>query len=188
MSNVRISSQPPADWAAACAKEDLLFHTGDWIDLLESAFNVQTQYVWDEATACGGAVSSFAAGPFKLGYLGFPYGGLVGGAGLADATLQNWRTQNTKLLPVAIRIPVSAFPELVDLELPFESTPETAIVDLPSWTLAATSGNHRRDIKKAMRSDLEICDAVDRKDGTRIFEIYRDTVKRHRGGLRYTQS
>jgi hypothetical protein len=188
MSSVTISSEPPTDWAAACAEEGLLFHSGDWISLLDSAFNVRTQYIWDEATACGGAVSSFAAGPFKLGYLGFPYGGLVGGAGLNDEILQSWREQLSGLLPMAIRIPASAFAESVDLKLPFESTPETAIVDLPSWTLAATSGNHRRDIKKAIRSGLEILDADLADDGVEIFKIYHDTVKRHRGGLRYNET
>jgi lipid II:glycine glycyltransferase (peptidoglycan interpeptide bridge formation enzyme) len=87
-----------------------------------------------------------------------------------------------------MRIPVSAFAEPVDLNVPYESTPETAIVDLPSWTIERTSGNHRRDIKKALRSDLEIRDAEQAKDGVEIFNIYHDTVKRHRGGLRYNES
>lgn len=188
MSSVTTSSKPPADWAALCAREKLLFHSSDWIDLLESAFNVQTQYVWDDAAECGGAVSSFSAGPFKLGYLGFPYGGLVGGTDLNEEILTSWRVQNRGPLPVAIRIPTSAFAESVDLSLPYEPTQETAIVDLPSWTLAATSGNHRRDIKKAMRSDLEISDANEARDSVGIFKLYHDTVKRHRGGLRYNET
>jgi len=188
MSSVTISTQVPADWAALCARDGLLFHGSDWTDLLESAFNVQTQYIWDEAAGCGGAVSSFSAGPFKLGYLGFPYGGLVGGIGLNEDILQSWRVQLCGQLPVAIRLPTSAFAGPVDLRLPYEPTQETAIVDLPSWTLAATSGNHRRDIKKAMRSDLEISDANESRDSVELFKLYHDTVKRHRGGLRYNET
>ncbi|MCH8059865.1 MAG: hypothetical protein IIA11_05325, partial [Proteobacteria bacterium] len=159
MNGIAVSKQAPADWAAMCAAENLLFHSIGWNQLLEASFDVQTQYIWDEATGCGGAVTAFSAGPFQLGYLGFPYGGVVGGVRLSDAMLRSWQAQRSALLPMAMRIPVSAFAEPVDLQVPYVRTAETAIVDLPSWTIDMTSGNHRRDIKKSMRSDLEIGDA-----------------------------
>ena len=187
MSGVSISTTPPPDWPTICATDDLLFHSADWLNLLESSLNVQSQYIWDDAAQCGAAISSFSAGPFRLGYLGFPFGGVVGNSQITDDTLRNWRDHRSDLLPLAIRIPISAFGESADLDLAFESTPETAIVDLPSWTLDVTSGNHRRDVKKAMRSDLEIVDADDAADGADVFKIYSDTVRRQRGAIRYSE-
>ena len=186
MSGVSISSTPPAGWSTLCESEKLLFHTNAWLELLESSLNAQTQYFWDDGTQCGGAVSSFSAGPFRLGYLGFPIGGVVGNGRITEELLRGWQDHRSDWLPMAIRVPMSAFGESVDLDLAFESTPETAIVDLPSWTLDVTSGNHRRDVKKAMRSDLEISDASGAADGAEIFGIYSDTVKRQRGALRYS--
>ncbi len=188
MSGVSVSSTPPAGWSEKCATEMLLFHSADWLELLESSFDVQTQYIWDDRAQCGGAVSSFSVGPFRLGYLGFPFGGVVGNARITDEFLRCWREHRSELLPMAIRIPISAFGESTNLDLAYASTPETAIVDLPSWTLDVTSGNHRRDVKKAMRSDLELVDAGGAADGVEIFRIYSDTVKRQRGVLRYSEA
>ena len=188
MSGVTIDSRPPADWQTICERGNLLFHSADWHNLLKSSFNAQTQYIWDDDTQCGGAVSSFAAGPFRLGYLGFPFGGLVGATRITDGILRCWQDHRSDMLPIAIRLPMSAFAEPVDLDLAYASTPETAIVDLPSWTLEVTSGNHRRDVRKAIRSDLEIADAGDTADGVEVFRIYSDTVKRQRGAVRYNEA
>lgn len=188
MNAISISNEPPAHWPSLCNEHKLVFHSAEWTGLLASCFGTRTQYVWDEAAQSGAAVSSFAAGPFRLGFLGFPYGGMVGGGRLEDALLQRCRQRKSELLPVAIRVPVSAFGKPAELSFPYDATPETAIVDLPSWSLDVTSGNHRRDVKKALRSDLVLMDAERVDDGTAIFEIYRDTVQRHRGGLRYNEA
>ena len=188
MSGISISNMPPADWPTMCATDKLLFHSTDWLNLLESSFNVHTQYVWDVGAQCGGAVSSFSVGPFRLGYLGFPFGGVIGNTRITDEILRCWQEHRSDLLPMAIRVPISAFGESVDLNLAHESTPETAIVDLPSWTLDVTSGNHRRDVKKAIRSGLEVADASGAADGCEVFRIYSDTVKRRRGALRYNEA
>ena len=188
MSGLSISSTPPADWLTLCETDKLLFHSAAWLELLESSFNVQTQYIWDDSAQCGGAVSSFAVGPFRLGYLGFPFGGVAGNTAVSGEMLRGWREYRSDILPMAIRVPISAFGESADLNLAYESTPETAIVNLSSWTLDVTSGNHRRDVKKAMRSDLEVADASGAADGIEIFRMYSDTVKRHRGALRYNET
>ena len=185
MTDLAISSTLAPDMAAAWARDKLLFHGEAWTALLESSFNARTQYIWDDTTACGGAVTSFPAGPFRLGFLGFPIGGLVGGDAPDAALIDRWQAQRSELLPVAVRIPVSGFVRAEPLAYPYESTPETAIVDLPSWTLAETSGNHRRDVNKALRSELEVVDARHEDQGDELFGIYADTLKRHSGGLRY---
>ena len=187
MTRVSVSSRPPDDWSEVCGRSELLFQGAEWAELLESSFGAQTQYLWDEDASYGAAISSFKAGPFRLGYLGFPCGGLVG-SGIFDASIVgDWHALRAQLLPMAIRIPVSAFTGASTLPLPYVSNPETAIPDLQSWTLDATSGNHRRDIKKAIRSDLQVADASRAADASAVYQIYRDTLRRHRGGQRYNE-
>jgi len=189
MSGVNISSEAPANWADLCANGDLLFHSPEWLALLEASFNVRTQYIRNQTERCGAAISSFRAGPFRLGYLGFPYGGIAGNAVPGDTLLQDLRGLRSRELPVAIRVPVSAFAESsVDLDSTYAPTPETAITDLPSWELGAASENHRRDVKKAIRSGLQSADARGPADAAEIFEIYQDTVTRHDGWLRYNKA
>ncbi len=180
-----VSSTPPAEWSAQCARCHLLFHSSDWIKLLEASFDVKTDYLWDEDTGCGAALSSFKAGPFRIGYLGFPAGGLVGGIGPDAPTIEHWRSRGGEMSPVAIRIPVSGFVDVGEFELAYEATPETAIVDLPSWSLDNVSGNHRRDVQKGHRSKLEVMDASSDEDAAAVFAIYKETLKRRRGTMRY---
>ena len=174
MSGITVSDTPPAEWSAVCTAGNFLFHSPDWLELLESSFNVRTQYIWDEEAQCGGAVSSFSAGPFQLGYLGFPFGGVVGNARVTAEILRRWQSRRSDLLPLAIRIPMSAFENSADLDLAYVSTPETAITDLPSWTLERASENHRRNVRKAMRSELEVTDASTAADGAETFKLYSD--------------
>ena len=188
MSGVILQATPPADWAARCASREFVFHSSQWTGLLEASFNVKTHYVLDAAGQCGAAVSSFPAGPFRIGYWGFPFGGSVGGAPLVQTHFDELRASGSDLLPTAIRIPVSAFDNPVDLAFNCVRTPETAIADLSTWTLDLASENHRRDIKKAIKSGLTSEDASRTEDGATIYGIYQDTVKRHRGGLRYNKS
>jgi hypothetical protein len=188
MSKLVTSIAPPAQWEDMCARDHLIFHSNDWAGLLEASFDVRTTYVWDETDTCGAMLSSFAAGPFRLAYLGFPVGGVVGPRSLAASLLSRLQSLRDDLNDVAIRIPVSPFAGSVVLELPFEATPESAITDLASWSLDSVSGNHRRDIQKAMRSELDIVAASGDRDAEAVFAIYQDTVKRNRGAIRYNQS
>jgi hypothetical protein len=179
---------PPEQWNSHCAAHNALFHSQAWQNLLEQAFGCHTLYGWCPESNTGAAITGFKAGPFRIGYLGFPVGGLIGPASLDRDLLQNWKTSRFPVTLHCLRIPVSAFDSPVDLQLPFQQNPETAITNLQQWDLASTSKKLRRDVKKAMRSDLIVKETSDPVVGRKLFAMYEDTVRRRSGSLRYNES
>jgi len=176
----------PTAWSEVCGRNDSLFHSEEWLALLEQSFSCKTLYFLNDDLRRGAAITQFRAGPFRVGYLGFPVGGMVGNAAPGEDFLDAMRQAPVHQKPVAVRIPVSGFVGGVDLDLPYDATAETAIVDLQSWTLASIPKNRRRDVNKSLRSGLELVDASDPADAERIYELYRETLERKDGSLRYT--
>jgi predicted N-acyltransferase len=187
MSTFSFRLNPPKLWDAHCSTHNALFHSCAWQALLEQSFGCQSVYGWNPGTSTGMTISNFRVGPFSIGYLGFPVGGLIGTDILNRSMAMRWREARLPYMPHCLRIPMSAFGNHVDLKLPCSSNPETAIVDLQGWDLSSVSKKLRRDIKKARRSDLMISDVTDITEGSVLYRIYHDTVKRHSGALRYNE-
>ena len=185
MSNWAATPTVPPAWSEVCDQSDSLFHSESWLALLERSFGCRSLYLLDEEQRHGAAISQFRAGPFRIGYLGFPIGGTVGDVDPGVDIPEILRQVPVELMPVAIRIPASGFGMPVDLGLQFEATNETAIVDLQAWSLERASKNRKRDVKRSLHSDLEMVDANDPADADRIYELYRKTLERHDGSLRY---
>jgi hypothetical protein len=181
---IATATDPPA-WADVCEQSDALFHTKEWLALLERSFSGKSLYFLNEERRHGAAITQFRAGPFRVGYLGFPVGGMVGSEASAREFLEHLRNAKIDNMPVAIRIPVSGFGEPVDLGLPYDATAETAIVDLQSWSLDRVTKNRRRDVNRSLRSGLDLVDASDPADAAQIYELYRKTLERNDGSLRY---
>lgn len=187
MSEFILSDDPPDDFETACRADDRLFHSPDWQGLLEQSFGARSIYAWDDNAGCGAAVTVFRAGPFQVGYIGFPVGGAVGGPGDLAALVRTWRDQTAVPVPVCVRIPISSSSDQAHPDLPCVETPETAILDLPSWSLGSTSSNIRRDLKKAEGAGLEVSDVVDVAAAARMFGLYQATIDRQRGSMRYSR-
>ncbi len=183
MTDIVATTAPPAAWSSQCEQEHLFFASDEWHGLLSQAFGASTSYLWDEAERGGVAVTLFPAGPFRVGYLGFPTGDVVGAGRLEHFVRRGIDLGRDK--PVALRVPVSGFGPPADLQLPWVANPETAIDDLSDWSLDAASVNHRRDVRKASRSGVAVMDAADEAHAAAIYDIYRATLQRHGGGLRY---
>lgn len=188
MSGVAFSRHPPPKWDAACLRAGALFHTRGWQSLLERSFGCRSQYAWSEAIQTGAALTQFRAGPFRLGYLGFPVGGVIGPGSIDSASLSSWLHQVGPERPTCIRLAVSAFAKQIDLPLDYESNPETAIRNLREWDLSQVSENRRRGVKKAKRLGLSIAAPTDEDCGKSLFRIYRETVRSHGGALRYNEA
>lgn len=185
MSTYSFNKDFPPQWDAFCQSNDALFHSREWQALLENSFGCQSLYAWNTEAESGAAISLFKAGPFKIGYLGFPVGGMIGSSRFDTESLLAWRTATDSELPTCIRIAASAFEDPVDLPLPYESNPETAIRDLKSWSLPSVSENRRRGVKKAKRLQLTTDSPTDASEGRTLYRIYSETVKNHGGALRY---
>lgn len=183
MTGFSYTTSAPDEWTRLSLESGALFGTGEWQGLLERSFGCRTIYACSKDN--GFAITVFRAGPFKIGYLGFPVGGDIGGNSsesmLADI-LANARLPD---MPVCIRMPVSAFSQEARLDLPYQSNPETVIENLQDWRIESVSKNLRRDIRKAGRSGLVVSEATDALVGDELFNMYFQTVKRHGGAVRY---
>ena len=186
MSDYDYSLDAPRDWHQRCDESNALFDSQTWQDLLARSFGCRTIYVWGDDV--GAAFSIFSAGPFKLGYLGFPVGACLGDSLRIPALLDDIAGSSFRHKPVCIRIPSSAWAEPLKLDLPAVSNPETAIVDLPNWNLAAVSQNIRRNIRKSQKIGLVVDEYSNAGTGNELFEMYSATIRRHRGSLRYNAS
>ena len=183
MGEFRFSLQAPSGWEAACRDESAVFGCPSWQTMLESSFGCHSLFAWNGAD--GAAITTFKAGPFSVGYLGFPAGRLIGDPAALTSLIDELALARAVAKLTCLRIPVSAFGPDPGIDCPSLGNPETAIADLQSWDLMGVSKNLRRDIRKAERSGLDIKRSSDGSLGPSLFAIYERTVKHRGGSLRY---
>lgn len=178
-------TEPPLQWTAVCESRRSLFHTPAWQNVLTQSFKAKPLFALNKATQEACALTIFPAGPFRIGYLGFPAGGLAGG----QPVTQSFITQlTTGSLPVSVhllRVVMSPFGESINLNYPYAETWETIIPDLTVWQEDTLPSRVRRDVRKAHKSAVHIQDA-DMRAASFISGLYQETVKRHGGTIRYT--
>ncbi len=184
MTDFLLSKTRPDNWERLCGESGALFGSGVWQELLERSFKSRTIYASNDVE--GFAISVFRGGPFNIGYLGFPVGGGVGRTSGEMNYVDLLKAVKFHDMPICVRIPVSAFKQGSQLDLPCQRNPETVIENLQDWNLGLVSKNLRRDIKKAERTELVIDAAKDPVIGDSLFDIYSQTVKRHGGSIRYS--
>lgn len=184
MNRFGFHSEPPDGWEARCESSGAVFGCREWQRLLEASFGCRSIYAWNGQD--GAAISVFKAGPFAVGYLGFPAGSFVGDSRTQAEMLAELGAGNSVGL-TCLRVPVSPFVADLALRAPYVTNPETAIADLQSWDLMAVSKNLRRDIRKAERSGLKVELSTDEAIGTDLFGMYENAVKHHGGSLRYNR-
>ena len=89
MSDWVASTAAPPGWSELCVQGEALFHSEKWLTLLERSFPCSQLYFIDEEQWQGAAITQFRAGPFRIGYLGFPVGGLVGNGQVDSVFLES---------------------------------------------------------------------------------------------------
>ena len=179
-------ASPPEDWSSICAKNNDLFNTVEWQEVLSKGFGSRPLYGCDPNNGTKLTITVFKAGPFRIGYLGFPVGGCLEGSGFGIDVANEFTSPRYPTTIHAIRFPVGAFIRAKEFDVPLVTDlPETAILDLQAWEPEKVK-KLRRDINKAMRSRLFLKDAIDLKDGDSIFDLYRETVHANKGGMRYS--
>lgn len=176
---------PPQQWDELCKRHGDLFNTAEWHKVLVSGFGSRIIYCWDETTTSGVSITVFKAGPFRIGYLGFPVGGVLASSISLDIIDVLKRSKFPGKLHM-IRIPVSPLDSGTNLPLGFNMTSETAIEKLQEWNPEGIE-KIRRVINKKKSSPLQISDVTDSMQGGGIFRLYRDTIDRHHGSMRYTE-
>lgn len=177
----------PPWWMDICRQENNLFYSSEWLNLLQDSFGTQTVYVWDKQSLMGFAISVFRAGPFRIGYAGFPVGGGLNGFDFTADTIEILQHHKQSLKIDILKIPASSFSSDTELFLPSEKTYETAIEVLPDWSLSQISRSVRRNIKDARRMGVQIVDASTPEHSLAIYNLYYKTLQRHGGALRYSK-
>jgi len=184
MNSFIFSFEPPPHWERFCASHRALFHSPSWQKLIDTTLGSTSIYGWSENGEFGLAINIFRAGIFRVGYLGFPAGGLVGDHRLSQETASRLAQADFPTALHCLRIPTSAFDTTLTLDLPHAGAPETAIIDLQKWRLENHS-DIRRDINKVNRAGLEIVGNPDAVLADAAYRLYRETVGRNKGNLRY---
>lgn len=187
MSQFILTEKPPKHWSELCSHYSDLFNSAEWQDLLSQGFGNKTLYGWDEKSSTGMTITVFRAGPFRIGYLGFPVGGIVAnGAPNPDIVSSLMKIHFPTTLH-CLRIPVSAFATDINLQLSAKLMPETAIERLQEWC-PDVNKKLRQDLNRAKRSPLQLIDAYDdTSHSSIIFGLYKEMVARHGGIMRYSK-
>lgn len=184
MTRYRILAAPPDGWTERCVEQGALFGSTDWQRLLEKSFGARTLYAWDGNG--GAALTIFVAGPFRVGYLGFPAGACVGIEARHADIVSDLQVAKLPIRLTCLRVPVSPFDGPGMQGFKSSTTPETAIADLAKWEFSGIAQKVRR-IRKAERAGVEVVRAADAATASRVFELYAGAVKRQGGSLRYNE-
>lgn len=177
------SNSPPLGWKNTCAVSGNLFQHPEWQNVLHRGFDSETYYVWNLVEQLSFTITVFKAGPFRVGYMGFPVAGTLRGS----ATHSDLAQLRASGFPIdLLRIPSTAFSPSFEAKYRSIASPETAIVNLSAWNVENIP-KLRRDLKKAQRGLFTVADLSEPDPGTLMFDLYRNTVVSKGGKLRYTQ-
>ena len=183
---MKFYNQPPNFWDNFCLEHKSFFHHSDWHSILKKGFDTETVYVWDESRKNGFSISIFKKAIFKIGYIGFPVGGTITG----EAFDEDLVSSIYKIIPQGrvhiLRIPSGNFHPCSLSTQNINSCPETYIQNLDNWSQNNLSKHCRRDIKKSIRENAKIELLTDPDQGIYIYNLYKNTIKRNDGALRYT--
>lgn len=187
MNGFIFTKEPPQHWNGRCVQSGDLFNGARWQSVLGKGFGATTFYGWNEERLTGLTITVFKAGPFRVGYLAFPAGGTVGKGTLDEQIIADLKRSDFPGKIHLIRIPTSFLEDNRVIDLPYELTMETVIEDLQRWRYEGLSHNLKKSIRRAKSSPLAIVDAYELSQGQIIYRLYRETVLRHGGNLRYTE-
>lgn len=179
-------NEPPGQWDELCRSRNDIFNSPEWHDFLSKGLGSRTIYGWHKASSTGISITVFSAGPFKIGYVGFPTGCIFGNK-LNNNIVDALRKARFPITIQSIRIIGSPFKNNSILDLPCQELPETAILDLDKWA-PEKNIKLRQDMNRIRRSLLTLAEADDVIYGKKMFSLYRDTVARNCGSLRYSEA
>jgi hypothetical protein len=178
-------TEPPLQWTRLCQKHKSLFHTPAWQSLLTRSFGAFPLFALGTDGNDAFALTVFPVGPFRVGYAGFPAGGLVGARQFTTASVTQLVSAAFPRTVHLLRLVATPFPEPLLLDYPHEETWETTVPNLSSWQEEQLAANVRRNLRKAKKNNVlikkaELCDAQ------HLFRLYWETIRRHGGFRRYS--
>lgn len=183
--SARWTPHTPGGWEAHCRQNRLLFLSAAWGDALWAGFRSQPLYAVDEHGAKGTLLRVFPAGPFRIGYLGFPIAVAAGTQSWAQ-WVEQIRSGTYESRVDQVRMVCSAFSEQPKGLASGPATVETRIPSLPDWSLDSVKSSVRYEIRKAAKRGITIDWLTDPRDMRSAYEFYAQTLQRYGGTKRYT--
>lgn len=188
MFEYKISTEMPDKWQPYCESHRVLFSSLGWLAILRDTLGAQIIFLLNDEDKDRMTLAIFHAGPFKVGYLGFPVGLTLEGNAIDSLTIKKFLKTGSKVVH-QLRIPLvggnnNQFTERIIIK----TTYITEIQKLSEWEAGKLSNSVLRNIKKAIRLGVKVMDAVQREQGLDMYRLYKQTVERHEGALRYNQS
>lgn len=180
---LRYSQSKPAGWDELVANRSATTLHSDWLSLLTTLGAGEPAYLFDEETLNGIAVSSFRIWGFKVGYVGFPAGLTINGAGLTEREFETFhRALGFDLLLIPRTFLAG---DLAANGLPYYAEPESIIVDLQAWSADTSPRKRTRTyLRRARAMQTTVRDACP-KDSGFVTKIYEETIRHHGGIQRY---
>lgn len=178
------SLKVPSEWEALCQSHGAIFHSAGWQHAIESAFGIRTVYAWNQESSTGLAISVFRAGPFRIGYAGFPAGGWIGAGSVDVKAIAGMQHLGSQVAPQCIRLLVSGFDPAIEIAARGDIVPETMITDLQQWSISDCP-DVGRNLRKAQRVGVLLDIVSEPCSAEWIANMYRQSVARQHGTPRY---
>ncbi len=191
MTDLELLLDPPGEWDRECRESGSLLYSTAFGRLLRDSLGATPLYAGTGDPVERFIVAIFSRGPFRIAYTGFP---------LSPALEQDHLLALTRALralprstrPQLIRHSPSPFHHrgVVDEtnHQPAATAIESAIEDLQTWNRRAAHASVRGDIKASENRGLKVYPATTARDAEYLYQAYRDTIRRHRGQLRYSRA
>ena len=185
---MKCSFIPPDFWDRHCIKNNNIFSSSQWHNILKEGFNCTTIYISDKNQKDGVSITIFKKAFLKIGYLSFPTGGTLSGETLDNNSIQYILKNILPKFVHILRIPSGKFTPANITCKTFYSCPETYITNLGDWTLEQISKRCRRDINKSIRENENVEVIKDPGYAEDFYNLYINTIKKNKGLVRYTKS
>jgi len=178
-----VSPAPPDGWS----RRVTFFDQSGWCGVVEKGFGCQTLYVADQGHAWGICASVFSLHGFRIAYCHFPVGCRaippVGLNGMLSELAEVLAGEGVDLIRFSVQQDQCPDHPLVR---GLSQQHETIIPNLASWELSGLSKHARRDANRSEREGFACRQADSEEDARLVFDIYRTTIARRSGNLRYT--
>jgi hypothetical protein len=189
-----ISSVPPEGWNAFVERHNgYIFHQSEWMSVLEAGYSNHAVYAFLKAEGeivAGIAGTTFDFKFFRMFFSNMPYGGYVGESNFFSKLQEELEKALRKLRIHQIRMTqTERFPGYFPADYLSKHAGFQHVVDLsdqtPSSLWEGYRSNNRRDIRKAMKSGIEIETLKSADQLPAYLELYKETMKRNAAPMFY---
>jgi len=186
MDNYRIICKTTGEWIPYSDVNRNLFSSSHWLEILTEGLNARVYLIVKDVGDVAIPLTVFKKGPFKIGYIYFPVG--KGECGLSFDSVDYISILNKiKRLAHQFRLPVDSIFDDLSFEFSIKKTYVTIIENLAEWRSNNLGDSLLRNIKKAKRLGVTITKANIYDHGVEMYRLYKETVIRHDGQLKYSQ-